>query len=87
MDFCDLVPPQFRHPWGGNFSFPPNSEGLGGETENHFPPIVGGEKGALRERRMKDEGIYSRLLGHKFRPGFVRFQKRRVKNEGGRTRE
>ena len=45
MDFRDLFPPQFRDPWGGNFSFlPPNSEGLWGETENHFPPTIGGKK-------------------------------------------
>ena len=39
-----LFPPHFRGSWGGNFLFPPTSEGCGGETEKVRPPTGGGEK-------------------------------------------
>ena len=44
IDFRYLFPPHSGGVWGGNFYFPPISEGYGGETEKPLPPHIGGEK-------------------------------------------
>ena len=41
--FSWTIFPPYLTPMGGNFYFPPKSEGYGGKTENHFPPILGGK--------------------------------------------